>query len=112
MVQNILDAFYLEVPPNYEQGGLIAALRVFVDEVVPHEEEAPRAVFDCEPRPSYNFKTHKCDGPLHYDHSAHLRRQIKQDALNLKWEQRQQTRVMMLDIITKLEQFKCSHEEK
>ena len=103
-VQAIIDAFYREVPPNYEQGGLAAALGALVDEVVPQEDEAPKAVFDCEPKPSYNFKTHKCDGPLHYDHGAHLRRQFRQEELNIRWEQRQQTRALMLVLVTELAQ--------
>jgi len=101
--QKIVDAFYREVPPNYEQGGLAAALRALVNEVVPHEDEAPKAVFDCEPKPSYNFKTRKCDGPLRYDHSAYLRRQFEQEKLDFRWEQRQQTRAMMLAIVIELE---------
>jgi hypothetical protein len=30
--QAIIDAFYREVPPNYEQGGLVAVLRCLIDE--------------------------------------------------------------------------------
>ncbi len=103
--QKIVDAFHREVPPNYEQGGLAAALRAFVNEIVPHEDEAPKAVFDCEPKPSFNFKTGQCDGPLRYDHSAYLRRSFAQDELNIRWEQRQQTRAMMLAVIVELEQI-------
>ena len=88
-----------------EHVGLAAALRALIDEVVPQEDEAPKAVFDCEPQPSYNFKTHKCDGPLRYDHGAHLRRQFRQEELNIRWEQRQQTRAMMLAVIVELEQI-------
>jgi hypothetical protein len=33
--QAIIDSFYREVPPNYEQGGLAAALRVLADSVAP-----------------------------------------------------------------------------
>jgi hypothetical protein len=82
---------------------LAAALRVLIDKVVPEETEAPRAVFDCEPRPSYNFKTNKCDGPLRHDHSAHLRRQFRQEELDIRWEQRRQTRALMLVVVTELE---------
>jgi hypothetical protein len=82
---------------------IAAALRALIDKVVPEETEAPRAVFDCEPRPSYNFKTHKCDGPLRHDHSAHLRRQFRQEELDIRWEQRRQTRALMLVVVTELE---------
>jgi hypothetical protein len=95
--QEIVDAFYRE-------GDLTAALRVLVNSVVPEETEAPKAVFDCEPTPAWrpNGKV----GPLHYDHSAHLRRQFRQDELNIRWEQRQQTRAMMLATIIELEGLK------
>ena len=97
-VQAIIDAFYREVPPNYEQGGLAAAFRVLIDEVVPEETEAPKAVFDCEPT------LENRDGTFRHDYSAHLRRQFKQDELNIRWEQRQQTRAMMLVLVTELAQ--------
>ena len=99
--QAIVDS-YENTTDKYK--ALAAVLRAFVDEIVPHEDEAPKAVFDCEPRPSYNFKTGKCDGPLRYDHSAYLRRSFAQDELNIRWEQRQQTRAMMLAVIVELEQ--------
>ena len=86
------------------QTGIAAAFRSLIDSVVPEETEAPKAVFDCEPRPSFNFKTGKSDGPLRYDHSAYLRRSFAQDELNIRWEQRQQTRAMMLAVIVELEQ--------
>lgn len=98
--QAIVDS-YENTTDKYK--ALAAVLRAFVDEIVPHEDEAPKAVFDCEPRPSYNFKTGKCDGPLRYEHGDYLRRQFKQDELNIRWEQRQQTRAMMLAIVTELE---------
>ena len=82
---------------------LAAALRALIDKVVPEETEAPRAVFDCEPRPSYNFKTKKCDGPLRYEHGAYLRRQFLQEELDIRWEQRRQTRALMLVVVTELE---------
>ena len=100
--QVIVDA-YENTTDKYK--ALAAVLRVLVNEVVPHEDEAPKAVFDCEPRPSYNFKTGKCDGPLRYDHNAYLRRSFDQEKLDIRWEQRQQTRAMMLACITELEQF-------
>jgi hypothetical protein len=91
-----------QILDDFKQGGLYNALRVLVDSVVPHEDEAPMAVFDCEPRPSYNFKTGKCDGPLRHDHSDYLRRQFDQEKLDIRWEQRQQTRAMMLALIIEL----------
>ena len=36
--QAIIDAFYREVPPNYEQGGLVAALCVLADMEVRNDE--------------------------------------------------------------------------
>jgi hypothetical protein len=81
--------------------GIAAALRAAIDIVVPEEAEAPKAQFDCEPTPEWRPKGKV--GPLHYDHSAHLRRQFRQDKLNIRWEQRQQTRALMLAIITELE---------
>jgi len=99
--QAVVDAFYRELPPNYEKGGITAALRAAIDIVVPEEAEAPKAQFDCEPTPEWRPKGKV--GPLHYDHSAHLRRQFRQDKLNIRWEQRQQTRALMLAIITELE---------
>ena len=100
--QAIVDS-YENTTDKYK--ALAAVLRALVDEVVPHEDEAPRAVFDCEPKPSYNFKTHKCDGPLRHDHSAYLRRSFEQEKLNTRWEQRQQTRAMMLAVIVELGQI-------
>jgi hypothetical protein len=88
---------------SYAQMIAAAALRALIDKVVPEETEAPRAVFDCEPTPAYNFKTHKCDGPLRHDHSAHLRRQFRQEELDIRWEQRRQTRALMLVVVTELE---------
>jgi hypothetical protein len=102
--QAIINAAYA-LPLINGQPNLAAALRSLVDSVVPEETEAPKAVFDCEPRPSYNFKTGKCDGPLRHDHSAYLRRSYDQQDLNLRWEQRQQTRAMMLATIVELEQM-------
>lgn len=82
----------------YSRKIIATTLRSLVDTVVPHEDEAPRAVFDCEP----TLKNR--DGTFRHDHSAHLRRQFKQDELNIRWEQRQQTRAMMLAVIVELEQ--------
>jgi hypothetical protein len=77
--------------------GLAAALRALIDKVVPEETEAPRAVFDCEP----TLKNSK--GELRHDHSAHLRRQFRQEELDIRWEQRRQTRALMLVVVTELE---------
>ena len=97
--QVIVDAFFREGRQDIELFNLVDAFRAFVDEIVPHEDEAPRAVFDCEP----TLKNR--DGTFRHDHSAHLRRQFKQDELNIRWEQRQQTRAMMLAVIVELEQI-------
>ena len=96
--QAIVDA-YENTTDKYD--ALAAVLRALADKVVPEETEAPKAVFDCEPTPAWrpNGKV----GPLQYDHSAHLRRQFRQDELNLRWEQRQQTRAMILAVIVELE---------
>ena len=93
---------YEETTDKY--AALAAVLRAAINSVVPEEDEAPKAVFDCEPTPAWrpNGKV----GPLQYDHSAHLRRQFRQDKLDIRWEQRQQTRAMMLAIITELEELK------
>jgi len=74
-----------------------AALRALIDKVVPEETEAPKAVFDCEP----TLKNSK--GELRHDHSAHLRRQFRQEELDIRWEQRRQTRALMLVVVTELE---------
>jgi len=79
---------------------LATALRVLVNSVVPEETEAPKAVFDCEP----TLKNR--DGILRHDHGAYLRRQFRQDKLDIRWEQRQQTRSMMLATIIELETLK------
>lgn len=102
--QEIVDAAYA-LPLKNGQPNIAAALRALVNQVVPHEDEAPKAVFDCEPRPSFNFKTGKCDGPLRYEHGDYLRRQFRQEKLDIRWEQRQETRAMMLAIVTELEQI-------
>ena len=95
--QAVVDAFYREGTQDMDLFDLAAALRVFVNSVVPEETEAPKAVFDCEP----TLKNR--DGILRHDHSAHLRRQFRQDELNIRWEQRRQTRALMLVIVTELE---------
>ena len=99
--QAVVDAFYRELPPNYEKGGITAALRAAIDIVVPEEAEAPKAQFDCPPRKLYNFG--KKEEKWGYEHTDYLRRQFEQDKLDIRWEQRQQTRALMLAIITELE---------
>ena len=99
--QAVVDAFYRELPPNYEKGGITAALRAAIDSVVPEEAEAPKAQFDCPPRKLYNFG--KKEEKWGYEHTDYLRRQFEQDKLDIRWEQRQQTRALMLAIITELE---------
>ena len=92
--QAIVDA-YENTIDKYD--ALASALRVLIDKVVPEETEAPRAVFDCEP----TLKNSK--GELRHDHSAHLRRQFRQEELDIRWEQRRQTRALMLVVVTELE---------
>jgi len=92
--QAVVDA-YEQTTDKY--AALAAVLRAAIDSVVPEETEAPKAVFDCEP----TLKNR--DGKLRHDYSAHLRRQFRQDELNIRWEQRQQTRALMLVIVTELE---------
>ena len=81
--------------------GIAAALRAAIDIVVPEEAEAPKAQFDCPPRKLYNFG--KKEEKWGYEHTDYLRRQFEQDKLDIRWEQRQQTRALMLAIITELE---------
>jgi len=100
IAQKIVDAFYRQGTQDMDLFDLADALRVLVNSVVPEETEAPKAVFDCEP----TLKNR--DGILRHDHSAHLRRQFRQDELNISWEQRQQTRALMLAPIIELEQLK------
>ena len=92
--QAVVDA-YEQTTDKY--AALAAVLRAAIDSVVPEETEAPRAVFDCEPT------LENRDGTFRHDHGAHLRRQFRQDELDLRWEQRRQTRALMLVIVTELE---------
>lgn len=64
-----------------------------VNQIVPEEPEAPKALFDCEP----SLKSR--DGKMRHDWGAHIRKQFKQDDLNLKWEERQRVRAEFLKII-------------
>ncbi len=102
--QAVVDAFYRELPPNYEKGGITAALRAAIDIVVPEEAEAPKAQFDCPPRKLYNFG--KKEEKWGYEHSDYMRRQFEQEKLDIRWEQRQQTRALMLAIVVELENLK------
>lgn len=97
--QAIVDAFFREGKQDIELFNLVDALHVLVNEVVPHEDEAPRAVF--QGKPTLENK----DGSFRYDHGQYLRLQFDQDKLDLRWEQRQQTRSMMLALITEIEHF-------
>jgi hypothetical protein len=81
--------------------GIAAALRAAIDSVVPEEAEAPKAQFDCPPRKLYNFG--KKEEKWGYEHSDYMRKQFDQEKLDIRWEQRQQTRALMLAIITELE---------
>jgi hypothetical protein len=98
--QAVVDAFYRKGTQDMDLFDLATALRVLVNSVVPEETEAPKAVFDCEP----TLKNR--DGILRHDHGAYLRRQFRQDKLDIRWEQRQQTRSMMLATIIELETLK------
>jgi len=102
--QEVVDAFYLrgmdKVTHDMDLFDLATALRVLVNSVVPEETEAPKAVFDCEP----TLKNRS--GILRHDHDAYLRREFRQDELDIRWEQRQQTRSMMLATIIELETLK------
>jgi hypothetical protein len=102
--QAVVDAFYRELPPNYQQGGITAALRAAIDSVVPEEAEAPKAQFDCPPRKLYNFG--KREEKWGYEHSDYMRKQFEQEKLDIRWEQRQQTRALMLAIVVELENLK------
>jgi hypothetical protein len=84
--------------------GIAAALRAAIDIVVPEEAEAPKAQFDCPPRKLYNFG--KKEEKWGYEHSDYMRRQFEQDKLDIRWEQRQQTRALMLAIVVELENLK------
>lgn len=97
----VVDA-YEQTIDKYD--ALAAVLRAAIDSVVPEEIEAPKAQFDCPPHKLYSFK--KDEERWGYDHNDHLRRQFEQDKLDIRWEQRQQTRAMMLAIIVELENFK------
>ena len=96
--QAVVDA-YEQTTDKYAT--LAAALRAAIDTVVPEEAEAPRAQFDCPPRKLYNFG--KKEEKWGYEHSDYMRKQFEQEKLDIRWEQRQQTRALMLAIITELE---------
>jgi hypothetical protein len=49
----------------------------------------------------YNFG--KKEEKWGYEHTDYMRKQFEQDKLDIRWEQRQQTRALMLAIITELE---------
>lgn len=96
--QTVVDA-YEQTTDKY--AALAAVLRAAIDSVVPEEAEAPKAQFDCPPHKLYSFR--KDEERWGYDHNDHLRRQFAQEKLDIRWEQRQQTRALMLAIITELE---------
>jgi len=96
--QAIVDA-YENTIDKYD--ALAAALRALIDKVVPEETEAPRAVFDCPPRKLYNFG--KKEEKWGYAHTDYMRKQFDQEKLDIRWEQRQQTRALMLVVVTELE---------
>jgi hypothetical protein len=101
--QKIMEAYQREKEKSvwYDEECVSAALRAAIDSVVPEEAEAPRAQFDCPPRKLYNFG--KKEEKWGYEHSDYMRRQFEQEKLDIRWEQRQQTRALMLAIITELE---------
>lgn len=98
--QAVVDA-YEQTTDKY--AALAAVLRAAIDSVVPEESEAPKAQFDCPPRKLYNFG--KKEEKWGYEHTDYMRKQFEQDKLDIRWEQRQQTRALMLAIITELEQI-------
>jgi hypothetical protein len=95
--QPVVDA-YEQTADKY---AALAVLRAAINNVVPEEPEAPKAEFDSPPRKLWNFG--KKEEKWGYEHSDYIRLQIAQEELNFKWEQRQQTRALMLAIITELE---------
>lgn len=96
--QTVVDA-YEQTTDKY--AALAAVLRAAIDSVVPEEAEAPKAQFDCPPRKLYNFG--KKEEKWGYEHTDYMRKQFEQEKLDIRWEQRQQTRALMLAIITELE---------
>lgn len=96
--QTVVDA-YEQTTDKY--AALAAFLRAAIDSVVPEEAEAPKAQFDCPPRKLYNFG--KKEEKWGYEHTDYMRKQFEQEKLDIRWEQRQQTRALMLAIITELE---------
>ncbi len=96
--QAVVDA-YEQTTDKY--AALAAVLRAAIDSVVPEEAEAPKAQFDCPPRKLWSINKEK--ERWGYDHTDYMRRQFEQDKLDIRWEQRQQTRALMLAIITELE---------
>lgn len=99
--QAVVDA-YEQTTDKY--AALAAALRAAIDSVVPEEAEAPKAQFDCPPRKLYNFG--KKEEKWGYEHSDYMRKQFEQEKLDIRWEQRQQTRALMLAIFVELENQK------
>ena len=81
--QAIVDA-YESTTDKYD--ALAAVLRALVNEVVPHEDEAPKAVFGTNTMPISVAR-------------------LIQETLNIRREQRQQTRSLMLAVIVELEQI-------
>jgi hypothetical protein len=57
-----------------------------LNHIIPYEPEPPKAEFDCEPTLKNKY------GELRYDWTAHIRRQFKQDEINLQWKERQRIR--------------------
>ena len=96
--QAVVDAYEQTID---KYAALAAVLRAAIDTVVPEEAEAPRAQFDCPPRKLYNFG--KKEEKWGYEHTDYMRKQFAQEKLDIRWEQRQQTRSLMLSIIVELE---------
>jgi len=100
--QAVVDAYEQTID---KYAALAAVLRAAIDTVVPEEAEAPRAQFDCPPRKLYNFRGKK-EEKWGYEHTDYMRKQFAQEKLDIRWEQRQQTRSLMLSIIVELENLK------
>ena len=99
--QAVVDAYEQTID---KYAALAAVLRAAIDIVVPEEAEAPKAQFDCPPRKLWS--TNKEKERWGYEHSDYMRKQFEQDKLDIRWEQRQQTRSLMLSIIVELENLK------
>lgn len=70
-----------------------------VEDILPEEKEPPIAEFDCEPTLKMS------DGTMRYDWSAYMRRQFRQEELDVRWEERLRIRNEFLEMINKLSDY-------